>query len=82
MDDMAPSMGVKVPSMASELAHCHVMSVMSPSGSVTMAVNSTPTCGCVADRLAVPSSSTFVTVMVTVAVAVRLCGSVAVTITV
>ena len=44
----------------------------SPSRSVTLAVNGTPTFGCCDDKVTVPSSSTLVTMMVTARVAVSL----------
>ena len=65
-----------------ELAHCHVTLVMGMSGSVTVAIISVPTLGSITDSVTVPISSTSVTLMVTMTVALRPDGSFAVTSTV
>ena len=56
--------------MASELAHCHMTVGMSTtmSGSVSVAIISIPTVGCIADSVTIPISSTLVTMMVTMTV--------------
>ena len=47
--------------MVMDLAHCHLGSETVPSGSLSVAVNAVPACGCNADRVTVPGSSTLVT---------------------
>ena len=64
--EVAPVMSVKVPCMVMDLDHCHVtLPAVTMSGSVRVAVTSMPTTGCAGVRVAVPSSSTLVTVTVT-----------------
>ena len=50
-----------------ERAHCQLMFVTLPSGSVSVAVTAAPTTGLLRDRLTLPGSSTLVTVTFTVA---------------
>ena len=64
-----------------DLAHCHVVPDMRPSGSVSVAVSLIPSCGCNVDRVTTPSSFTLVTRTVTAREAVFPALSVATTVT-
>ena len=62
---MAPLTVVKLPVEVTDEDQLQVVPVMPPSGSVRFAVRGFPTVGVVRDRVTMPCSSTFVTVMVT-----------------
>ena len=74
-------MSVQGPDVEAALAHCQVAELMLPSGSDSVAASSVPAWGCAVGSVTVPASSTSSILMMTVIVARRLPGSVAVTVT-